>query len=394
MHTHLAASSVLSHRARASQSSVIRELLKLTEQPGILSLAGGLPNVDLLPAGKIAEVAEAVLSASASSALQYSPTEGLGDLRSAVATRYQCDVGEVRITTGSQQGLDLIGRVCLDPGDVAVVEAPSYLGALQAFGACGAEIVAVEGDQDGLRTGSLGSQLAAGLRPKLVYVVSNFANPTGSTLSWERRVELATLADRYGFLIVEDDPYGEIRWSGEALAPMRTLTENCVTLGSASKILAPGLRVGWCIGPSWCLDAMTRLKQATDLHTSSLDQSILCGLLDDRVFVDGHVAKVIARYRGQAAIFSTALRELLGDQVSFADPQGGMFLWLTALDGSGSTRIFEAALSNRVAVVPGTAFGSGARCEQSVRVCFATLNEADLLTAAQRLAQAWPQSRP
>ena len=167
-----------------------------------------------------------------------------------------------------------------------------------------------------------------------------------------------------------------------------------MTLGSASKILAPGLRVGWCIGPSWCLDAMTRLKQATDLHTSSLDQSILCGLLDDRVFVDGHVAKVIARYRGQAAIFSTALRELLGDQVSFADPQGGMFLWLTALDGSGSAQIFEAALSNRVAVVPGTAFGSGARCEQSVRVCFATLNEADLLTAAQRLAQAWPQSRP
>ncbi|HEY5154802.1 MAG TPA: PLP-dependent aminotransferase family protein, partial [Acidimicrobiales bacterium] len=214
---------------------MIRDLLRLVDRPGMLSLAGGLPAPELLPVARIDEACHRVLAAAGTRALQYGPTEGMDELRSVVAADQRTPIDEVVITTGSQQAIDLLARCLLDPGDVVVVESPGYLGALQAFQAAGADVHAVPADVDGLSTERLESRLRAGLRPKLLYVVATFQNPSGATLSPERRRHVAALADEFGFVVVEDDPYGQLRFGGADSVPLRDLTGLAVTLGTASK---------------------------------------------------------------------------------------------------------------------------------------------------------------
>ena len=320
-------SGLVNPRVRTSTSSVIRDLLHLIDRPGMLSMAGGLPAPELLPVERLAEAAARILAGDGPRALQYAPTEGVPELRAHVAAAHGIDAERVLVTTGSQQGLDLLSRALLGPGDTVVVEAPGYLGALQAFQMSGAELVAVPGDEDGLRTDELEARLVGGLRPTLVYVVTNFQNPSGATLSGERRRHLAALAERYGFLLVEDDPYGELRFRGTSLPRLTELTNQAVSLGTVSKILSPGLRVAWMVAPSWLVPPVVRLKQIADLHTSPLNQLLAADVLGDATFMASHVDELRRWSRGRADALVASIRSMPGRPLTVHRPDGGMFCW-------------------------------------------------------------------
>ena len=376
---------------RRAGSSTIRDLLELTERPEIISLAGGLPNPALFPADALAHAgAEAIADGPA--ALQYGATEGYRPLREWVAGRDGAEVDEVLVTAGSQQALDLIGRALLEPGQPAALAEPAYPGALQAFRSAGADLVGIPSDERGLRVDLLADRLAAGLRPGLVYVVPNFDNPTGSTLPADRRRALVDLADRYGFWLVEDDPYGELRWGGQAEPSLRSLDARTIRLGTTSKVLAPGLRVGWVVAPIEVRRALTSLKQSTDLHTGSLNQQIVHRTLTEAGFLDAHLARLRTSYRGQAEALADALRAELGDRISFEAPDGGMFLW-ARLGGVDTGALLDVALDHHVAFVPGAAFAvqPGAHAD-ALRLSYATSTTDQLHEAAHRLAAAVDQT--
>lgn len=389
----------LSRHGREATSSVIRDLLDWTRRPGMLSLAGGIPAAELLPVERVGEAVDRVLATRGPAALQYGPTDGEASLRALVAPTADC-ADDVVVTTGSQQSLDLLARVLVDPGDAVVVEGPSYLGALSAFRAAGARLVEVPGDAAGLDTDVLAGALDAGLRPKAVYVVPEFANPTGATLSAERRRHLVELAERHRFVIVEDDPYGALRFAGAPLAPLAERTDLAVRLGTVSKTLAPGLRVGWATLPGWLRGPVIRAKQAVDLHTSTLDQLVVADVLADEAFVAGHLAALRSVYGRRCRALVGALARVGGGRFEVAPPAGGMFAWVAlhpAL-GLGADAVLPSALAGGVAFVPGSAFGlhpgEGERIgpagdgERRLRLCFATLDEARLADAVERLVGA------
>lgn len=381
----------LSARSRAVRSSAIRDLLRLTERPEILSLAGGLPAPELLPVDRVAAATAEVLATDGAAALQYGPTEGIAPLRSTVADRLGDGTAPDRVvvTTGSQQALDLVARVLLDPGDVVVVEQPTYLGALGALQWCAPTVVSIDGDLEGLRTDLLAERLAAGLRPKLVYVVTDFANPTGATLSEARRRDLAALADQYGFVVVEDDPYGALRFRGAPPPAVRAFTDRAVTLGTASKVISPGLRVGWLAAPGWLVRPIVVAKQATDLHTAVLNQHIVRTLLADTTWFDAHVATLVASYSARADVLVDALRHACGEIYDLSPVDGGMFVWLRPRrQGLSAERLLLAAVDSCVAFVPGSAFRHDGADDGSLRLCFTTVPGDDLREAASRLGTA------
>ncbi|MDT7618020.1 MAG: 2-aminoadipate transaminase [Pseudonocardiales bacterium] len=387
----------LSRRLDDVRGSAIRDLLTLTARPDVLSLAGGLPAADLLPRERIAEAAAAALTDPAS--VQYGETAGLGRLRDVVAAHETGRCGRtigpagVVVTTGSQQALDLLARVLLDQGDVVVVEDPVYVGALQVFQAAGAALLTVPLDDHGMRVDVLAERLAAGLRPRLVHTVSSFHNPRGVTMADGRRRRLAGLADRYGFLVVEDDPYGLLAFDGPPPVPVAAYGERVVRLGSASKILAPALRVGWLTGPAQVCAAVERLKQCTDLCTSALTQAIAADLLADTTWLDAHLSHVRTVTAGRARAFTTAVAELL-PQVMCTVPTGGMFCWLEFPGGTDTTELLPRALAGGVGFVPGSAFAVDARLPDAARCCFASLPSEDLREAVRRLGAAVSRRAP
>jgi 2-aminoadipate transaminase len=377
-------------------SSAIRDLLEITEKPGIVSLAGGLPNPATFPTDVIARATAAALADDPLGALQYGPTEGLRPLRQWVADRHGLAADphgdeHVLITSGSQQALELLTRALVDPGGAVALADPAYVGALQAFRAAGVDLKAIPADGDGLCVDVLTDRLAAGERIELVYVVANFDNPSGSTLSAERRIALAELADRYGFWIVDDDPYGELRWAGDAPAPLRELTDRTITLGSTSKVLAPGLRVGWAVAPLEVRRAMTILKQSADLHTSALTQQIVHRTLAEPGFLDGHLATLRTTYERQAQHLVGALRTDLGDRLTVPDPAGGMFVWAELFaPGVDTAQLLASAVDAGVAFVPGAAFGVERLHPTRMRLSYATADTDGLDLAVARLARAIP----
>lgn len=377
---------------RRAGSSAIRDLLELTERPEILSLAGGLPNPARFPVEAIARATEAAL-ASGPGALQYGATEGYRPLREWVADRHGTEVDRVIVTSGSQQALDLLARAIVEPGQVTALADPAYPGALQALRGAGAELAGIPVDAEGMCVDVLADRLATGLRPALVYVVANFDNPSGSTLPLERRLALAELADRYGFWLVEDDPYGDLRWGGPALPGLATRAERVVTLGSTSKVLSPGLRVGWAVTRPELRRAMTTLKQGADLHTGSLSQAIVHRVLVEPGFLDDHLDRLRASYRTQASALGTALRSTFGDRVAFADPDGGMFLWARFtgdLADVDTGRLLATALDHGVAFVPGEAFAVDATAgahRSCLRMAYSSATPAELAEAVRRLDQ-------
>jgi 2-aminoadipate transaminase len=359
-------------RTKRMTSSLIRELLKLTEASDVISFAGGLPASELLPREEIDEAVRRLVRGGADGPFQYGTTEGYTPLREFLVrqmARYGIRVGteNVLITAGSQQALDLVARLFVNPGDRILTEEPTYLGALQAFGACQAEFLSVPTDDDGLRTEDLEKRLRAG--PKFLYVLPNFQNPGGTTLALERRRRLIELANHYGAPILEDDPYGQLRYEGDHLPPLvaldaeyhgcangeRAFTGNVLYLSTLSKTLAPGLRVGWVVAPESVIRKLVQIKQATDLHTSTFCQHVAYEVARDG-FLDRHVRRLRAVYGVRRDAMLAALERHFPPGVRWTRPKGGLFLWVTLQKGFDTAELLKEALAEKVAFVPGSAF--------------------------------------
>ncbi len=402
-----------SRRASGTAPSAIREILKVAEQPDVLSFAGGLPAPELFPAAALAEAAAVVLSRDGGAALQYGVTEGHGPLREWIAGRFTRSgvptrAEDILITHGSQQGIDLVARAFLDPGDRVVVEDPTYLAALQAFSLCEAVPVPVLSDDDGLCTTALGEidSAASGELPSLLYVVPTFHNPTGRSLTEARRRELVRWATSRGVPVLADEPYADIRFAGAALPHLAAFDEDLVIqLGTFSKTLAPGLRIGWVRAAEPVRKRLTTLKQAADLHTSTMNQRVVTELLRTFDF-EGHLERVRATYRSRHAAMDAALRRHMPPGTSWTRPEGGLFVWLSLPPGVGDLEVFSSAIARKVAVVPGSPFfvvpprcghlrlSFGNRSEEHIERGMATLGEVvrDLsLPASQRMARS-PES--
>ncbi len=351
----------LARRMGRMPPSAVREILKVAEQPEVLSFAGGLPAPELFPIEAIAEAHAAVLARDGRAALQYSTTEGFGPLREWVAARLarrgiRVGADQVLITNGSQQGIDLAARVLLDPGDAVAVENPSYLAALQTFSGCEATFVTVASDDDGMDVDDLARAFAVRV-PKMVYVVTEFNNPKGTTLALARRAALVRLCQQHRVPVLEDNPYGELRFRGEDLPPLAALDDGDVVihLGTFSKTLAPGMRLGWLVGPKEIVRACTIAKQAADLHSATLAQRAAAELLT-RFDYDAHLAKLRVVYGERCVAMLGALERHLPQGTRWTRPDGGLFIWTQLPAGVSADDLFAEALRERVAFVPGSAF--------------------------------------
>jgi 2-aminoadipate transaminase len=391
-------------RTKGVTSSAIRELLKVTQRPGMISFGGGLPAPDVFPIQRFEEACHKVLAEQGRLALQYGPTEGYEPLRELIANniaRYgiKAKVENVLITSGSQQALDLIGKLFINRGDRVLLEAPTYLGALQAFNIYGAEYVSVPIDDNGLRTDLLEKPLRSG--PKFMYVLPNFQNPAGVTLSEGRRHELVLLADRYGIPIVEDDPYGQLRYEGEHLPSLVVLDRenlrrddgysigNVIYLSTFSKTLAPGLRLGWIVAPPDVIVKLAQLKQGTDLHTSTFNQFVAYEVARDG-FLDKHVKLIRQVYSERRDVMLQALQEYFPPAVTWTHPQGGLFLWVTLPEGLDMPAIFQSAIEQNVAFVQGDSFFANNPQEGSrhMRLNFSNAKPDQIREGIRRLATA------
>ncbi|HYA96608.1 MAG TPA: PLP-dependent aminotransferase family protein [Methylomirabilota bacterium] len=393
-------------RTKGMKSSAIRELLKLTQNPEVISFAGGLPASDFFPIERFEEACRKVLEKNSAAALQYGETEGYGPLRDMIArhtSRYgiKAQTENVLITTGSQQALDLIGKLLINVGDRILVEAPTYLGALQAFSAYGAEYLSVPCDEDGLRIDLLESPLRAG--PKFMYVLPNFQNPGGTTLAEDRRRTLVLLADRYGIPIVEDDPYGQLRYEGEHLPSLVVLDRenvprdsgytlgNVIYLSTFSKTLAPGLRLGWIVAPPEVITKLAQLKQGTDLHTSTFAQVVAYEVARDN-FLDEHVKRLRVVYRERRDVMLETLAQTFPAEVTWTRPKGGLFLWVTLAKGMDANELFKEALKQNVSFVPGDSFfapdGLGEESNRHLRLNFSHARPEEIREGIRRLSVA------
>ena len=396
-------------RLDAIETSAIRELFKLLGKPGIISFAGGFPDPALFDVEGIRQASQAVLAATPGPVLQYGATEGYGPLReglsafmaakggSGSAANVQVAPEGLIVTTGSQQALDLIGKTLISPGDVVIVEAPTFLATIQCFRLYGAHIIGAPIDANGVDVDRL-EQLIAQHKPKLIYLIPTFGNPSGATLSLSRRLRILALAARTGTVVVEDDPYGELYFDQPpppsllALSAQVPGSRDCLAhCGSFSKILSPGLRVGWLIAPPELLARATMCKQFSDAHTSNLTQAICAHYLTlDRL---GAALDLVRRtYAQRARVMAESLQRELGEAIEFNRPQGGMFFW-ARLSGSGgrspdATAFAQRAVERLVAFVPGKPFFAHDPDTASLRLSFATVDEAKILEGVKRLGQA------
>lgn len=382
-------------RTKGLRSSAIRDLLKVTEMPNMLSLAGGLPTPDSFPLPDLRREADRLLGEYGPRVVQYSATDGVVELRTWIAAHYSVELGrpvsvdgEIIVTHGSQQALDLLAKVLVDPGDVVVSESPAYLGAVQALELFEPRFEVVPGDEHGMCVELLAERLAAGLRPKLVYVVPNFHNPSGATMSLERRRLLAQLADEYELLIVEDDPYGAIRFAGEPLPPVASFTTRVVHLSTFSKIVAPGFRVGWMIGPPEVMAMVARAKQAADLHTATFPQMLLANIVSQAGWLDAQKARIVPMYRERCVALADAIDDRIGDRIRFHRPEGGMFLWTEFHDVPDTKVLLQHAVEAGVAFVPGNAFTIDQAPDSKARFSYSTLAPDQLVEAVARLTRA------
>jgi 2-aminoadipate transaminase len=383
-------------RLRDVRSSPVRDILALTEQPGVISFAGGLPAPELFDAPGLREAFAAALSdGAAADSLQYSTTEGDPRLRTAVAGRLTArglpTVPEsVLICSGSQQALTLAATALLEPGDVVLTEEPSYLAALQCFALAGARTVGVACDEDGIDPDALELALIR-YRPKALYVIPSFQNPTARTLALDRRAAIASLAARHGLWIIEDDPYSELRYSGAAVPAIATMPgaeDRTLFLSTLSKTVAPGLRIGWIRSPPRLRSSLVIAKQAADLHSSSIDQAAAAHWLE-RVDLDAHVAHLCTVYRERRDALLRGLGRALPDGSSWNHPDGGMFVWARLPAGEDAEPLLRRALERQVAFVPGYPFFTGPPERGALRLSFTRHPPAEIEAGLTRLRAAW-----
>ena len=368
----------MARRAKRLNPSTIREILKITEQPGIISLAGGLPSADTFPIQAMREATERVLRESPREALQYAASEGYAPLREWVAQHMaaqgleQADAAQVLITTGSQQGLDLVGKVLIDPGSTVAVESPTYLGALQAFAPYEPEFVAVEGDEEG----PMPQALAAARGARFVYLLPNFQNPTGRCVTAVRRRQLVQAAAQLELPIVEDNPYGDLWFDHPPPPPLcATAGDAGIYLGSFSKVLAPGLRLGYLIAPKPLFPKLLQAKQAADLHTPGFNQRVVHEVIKGG-FLDRHVPTIRARYKAQRDAMQAALQkhlhDLPGGSCRWNPPTGGMFFWVELPAHMDATALLPKAVAAGMAYVPGATFYPYEARANTLRLSFVT----------------------
>lgn len=389
-------------RTQRMSSSAIRELLKLSERPDVISFAGGMPAPEIFPIKEFEEASSRVLQTMGSMALQYGTTDGFLPLREMVA-RYAAQPGvkiapeNVLITSGSQQALDLLGKILINRGDRILVESPTYLGALQAWNPYGAEYVTVPMDEYGMMTDALEEALRSG--PKFIYALPTFQNPTGVTLSLERRMKLIELADRYGVPIIEDDPYGQLRFEGEALPPVVSLDGqfrqngdpcyqgNVIYLSTFSKILAPGLRLAWVIASPEVIKKLIMAKQSADLHTATFNQLVAYEVSKDG-FLDRHIKKIQDVYRERRNVMLGAMDAHFPAGVEWTHPEGGLFLWGTMPEELDAAEVFKEAVKQKVAFVPGFSFFPLGGGHNTMRLNFSNATPERIQEGIARLGRA------
>lgn len=369
-----------SKRASALQSSAIREILKITELPEVISFAGGLPSPNTFPITQIKHAVDGIMNSDeAFSALQYGPTEGYKPLREWVANllnqreNTQLTTDNVLIVTGSQQALDLIGKALIDEGTKVLVETPTYLGALQTFTQYNPHYVSIASDDQGLDPDQLSD--ADAKAANFLYTIPNFQNPTGRRLSEERRKKLAAKAQANNLLMIEDDPYGELDYQGHRLPSLISFApENTVYLGSFSKILAPGMRLGYVVGPVEFIRKLVQLKQAADLHTPSYTQHIAYQVIKDG-YLNTHIPTIRELYKSRCQFMLAQLEKYMPDTVRWTKPEGGMFIWVELPEHIDSTELLTTAVKNNVAFVPGETFFATNPKKNCLRLAFVTVSE-------------------
>ncbi len=372
--------------------STIREILKVTAQPEIISFAGGLPAPELFPVAQVRAAADSVLSKNGPEALQYGPSEGFPALRDWIAEEVRsrgikAHASEVLVTNGSQQVLDLVGKIFLNPGDVVLTENPTYLAAIQAFQTLEAKFVPVPTDEFGLIPEAI-PELIKLHRPKFLYTIPTFQNPTGITLIAERRQKLAKIAAEYSLLIIEDDPYGKLRYRGEEVPPIKHWDEaDCVLYVSTfSKTIAPGFRLGWVVAPAEIFSQLLIVKQASDLHTSSFDQRVAYAYLTQNDQT-AHLDKIRSAYGARFDVMDAALKAEMPAGYSWTKPEGGMFLWMTGPVGLDGMALLQRAVEKKVAFVPGRDFFPSDAGSNYLRLNYSNSSPERIREGVHRLAQ-------
>ncbi len=372
-----------SRRALAMKSNVIREILKITKKPGVISFGGGLPAPELFPSEGLKAACDKVLTERPHDALQYATTEGYPPLRELIAKRMgnlgiKCDADEIMITGGSQQGLDVIGRVFLDSDSVVITSRPTYLGAIQAFNAYHPHYVTQPSDDSGFTVFGL-EELIQKHGPRLIYLVPTFQNPDGRTIPAERRKVILDLADQYGIPVIEDDPYSELSFEGEVPRPMKAMSpDNVILLGTFSKLLAPGLRIAWLIAPKGnAYDRCVRMKQGADLHTNTFAQHIIYEFIKDGA-LDDHLKIIRRAYARRRDLMVKLMKEHFPEGVSFTQPTGGLFLWVSLPEKIDTTELLPKAVEMNVAYIPGSAFYPDGGGRNTMRLNFSKPTEEEI----------------
>lgn len=371
--------------------SFIREILKVTEEPEIISFAGGLPNPKSFPVAEIEEAVCKVLQTNGDEILQYSTSEGYLPLREYIAERYsknglKVNADEILITNGSQQGIDLVSKVFLNKGDKVLVENPTYLAAIQSFGLFEPEFKAVPLLDDGADIEAL-KKIFNENKIKMFYSVTNFQNPTGITYSKEKRQQVAEILKNENTIFVEDNPYGEIRFLGEDIPPVKSYLNNSVLFGSFSKIVSPGIRLGWIVANEEIMEKILIAKQASDLHSNYFTQRVVYQYLIDND-VDKHIEKIKKMYRDQRNLMVSMIEKHFLEGVKYTKPEGGMFLWVTLPEGLSSMDLFDIAIKENVAFVPGKAFFTDGSGDNTLRLNFSNSNEEKIEEGIKRLGNA------
>ena len=381
---------LVANRIQDVPKSFIREILKVAADPEIISFAGGLPNPKFFPVQEIKKATAKVLEASGQEILQYSTTEGYLPLRKYISQRYQqqgieVTAEEVLITNGSQQGLDLIARTFLNEGDKVIIEKPGYLGAIQAFSIYQPQFYPIELQEDGIDISSLKKVIAKN-DIKMFYGVPNFQNPSGITYSKDKRKKIAEILKGNNVIFVEDDPYGDLRFSGNHLPSMKKyLDQNLALLGSFSKIVAPGFRLGWVCLPKDKLDKVLVAKQAADLHSNYFTQRVLYQYLLDND-LDQHLEGIKTAYKEQKNTMVAMIKKYFPDGIGFTNPTGGMFLWVTLPQEISSLELFELAIKEKVAFVPGDPFYIDEKGKNTFRLNYSNVDQANIKKGIKRLA--------
>lgn len=382
-------------RMEGMQASEIRELLKLTAKPDIISFAGGLPAPELFPVEEIAKVSHDLVLKEGRQLLQYATTEGRPSLRAKIAKRMAdkyhtvVDPDDILITTGSQQCLDFAGKLFLDPGDVVLCESPSYLGALNAFNAYQPKFVEVPTDNGGLIPEELDKILETTPNCKFIYVIPDFQNPTGRTWSMERRKAFMEVVNKHNLPVLEDNPYGELRYEGEILPSLKSLdTKGLVMfLGTFSKIFCPGLRLGWVAAEHELLTQFVKIKQSADLHTSNFDQGVADAYMET-YDLDAHVKEIVALYKHRRDLILESMEKYFPAGTEWTHPEGGLFLWLTFPEGVSARKVFTKCIEMKVAGVIGDAFYPNQKTDRSMRINFSNMPDDRIVEGIERMAKA------